>query len=104
MLPIVHDGVCFGILQFYQQHPLQSNDAILSGINAFTSRMVLTGVFGTEVDTCVFEHLEESALAHDVFVKVCAMGVFPACVIYSEVDWFFSMGLPSSYFQRFPSG
>lgn len=37
----------------------------------------------------------------DVFRLVVSEGVFNANLVYAEVDWYYRLGLPVSYFQRF---
>lgn len=101
-VPTVRDGKCFGVFQFYstEEVPLPTPEW-LEHFTVFTGRL-LSAAAGPEYnDPNMFDQKGPPGQACEVFKRVCEMGVFGPCLIFNEVDWFYSMGLQQYYFDTF---
>lgn len=106
VVPIVYQGRCFGLFAFYNTDgPIKHSPEFLDAFTLFVSRVLTTGVYGSELGPVdkqsLFEHLPYPKQAAAVYGRVCKGGVFSPSLVYHEVEWYYAMGLQSYYFEHF---
>lgn len=99
-IPIIYGGRVLAVIAFFSQSFKSETPDNIGLFSKFANGLIASGLFHSEANFEPVIGIPTDKMKQ-VFKHIVNEGVFNAKIVYQEVDWFFRMGIPSTYFEMF---